>query len=65
MNDNDKIDNTNTNKTFILTVRLRPEEKEMMDILKKAPHWINIAEYIRATIKHLYISKTNKQGRIK
>ena len=53
------------NKISILTVRLGKEEKEMIDILKKAPHWINISEYIRATIRHLYESKINKAGRIK
>ena len=55
----------NKNKIAILTVRLGPEEKEMLDILKKAPHWINISEYIRATIRHLYESKMNKAGRLK
>lgn len=55
----------NKNKNSILTVRLGPEEKAMLNVLKGAPHWMNISEYIRATIRHLYESKTNKAGRAK
>lgn len=53
------------NKNAILTVRLGPEEKQMLEVLKGAPHWMNVSEYIRATIRHLYESKTNKAGRVK
>lgn len=53
------------NKTAILTLRLGPEEKEMVDALKGPPHWMNVSEYLRATIRHLYESKQNKAGRVK
>ena len=55
----------NNNKSNILTVRLGEEEKQMLNILKGPPHWMNISEYIRATIRHIYESKTNKAGRVK
>ena len=48
------------NKDNVITVRLSQEERDMVDMLKKAPHWLNISEYIRATIRHLYESKKKK-----
>jgi Arc/MetJ-type ribon-helix-helix transcriptional regulator len=53
------------NKSNMLTVRLGDEEKRMVDELKNGPHWMNISEYVRATIRHIYESKTNKAGRAK
>lgn len=53
------------NKPYILTIRLTNEEKEMINVLKGAPHWINISKYIKESIQHLYESKINKAGRVK
>ena len=55
----------NNNKSFILTTRLGKDEEEMLRILKGHPYYINIAEYIRNSIKHLYEARTNKAGRPK
>lgn len=55
----------NNNKSFILTVRLGKEEEDMVKSLKGHPYYVNMAEYLRATIRHLYDSRTNKAGRPK
>ena len=52
-------------KTSVITIRLSQDERKMVDILKGEPHWMNISEYIRATIRHIYESKTTKAGRVK
>ena len=51
----------NITKMHQLHVRLTDEEKKMLDELKQSPHFINVAEYIRATIRHLYQSKVKKE----
>ena len=40
-----------------INVRLGEEESEMIEVLRKK-YYINISEYLRATIRHLYQSKT-------
>lgn len=52
-------------KTGLVSVRLSKEEDDMVKILKSHPHYINLAEYIRACIHHLYESKITKAGRPK
>ena len=48
------------NRKEILAVRLSLEEKQMIDTLKGPPYWINIPQYVRDTLKHLYTSKITK-----
>jgi Arc/MetJ-type ribon-helix-helix transcriptional regulator len=46
-------------KTKLLTVRVGSEEKDMIKALKGSPHFINISEYLRASIHHLYDKRVN------
>ena len=59
------MDKENPKSAKVLTVRLGKEEEEMIKCLKSSPYFINMSEYIRATIRHFYESKINKAGRIK
>lgn len=49
----------------LMTTRLGIEEWEMVKELKGRPHYVNIAQYIRDSIRHLYQTRTNKAGRVK
>ena len=40
-----------------ITIRVSSEDKKMIEVLRKK-YFINISEYIRASIKHLYDQKT-------
>lgn len=55
----------NNKKERILTVRLDDEEWKQIQILKSKPYYINIAHFLRDSLKHLYESRTNKAGRTK
>ena len=50
-------------KPHLLGIKLTNEEKLMIDTLKQHPHYVNIPQYIRDSIHHLYKSKMNKAGR--
>lgn len=43
-----------------LTIRISKNEKKMIDVLRKK-YFINISEYVRASIKHLYESKVKPE----
>ena len=51
-------------KTKILTVRLGPEENEMLETLKGSPYFIKVSEFVRASIRHYYESRVSKSGRV-
>lgn len=57
--DLDTKDSPVKEKTKLLTVRVGEEEKAMIKKLKGSPHFINISEYLRASIHHLYNKKMN------
>ena len=52
-------------KEKVLTVRLDDVEWNQIQILKSKPYYINIAHFLRDSLKHLYESRTNKAGRTK
>ena len=56
--ENKDVKDVKNNKTHLFTLRLDDSEKKMLDTLKSDPYWVNIAEYLRATIKQLYETKT-------
>jgi len=57
-NDEDK-------KAKILTVRLGVDEEAMVEELKGYPYFVNISEFIRASIKHFHESKTKTKTKTK
>ena len=68
----DKINETTTTTTKgidhrekIFTIRLSNEEWNMIQVLKSKPHYVNIANYVRDSLLHLYQVRTNKAGRVK
>ena len=65
MSETTEVPNESNGKTSVITVRLSYDERKMVDTLKGPPHFMNISEYIRATIRHIYESKTSKAGRVK
>jgi Arc/MetJ-type ribon-helix-helix transcriptional regulator len=52
------------NKEKIITLRVGDEEVKMLKDLKGHPFFINISEYLRACIKHLYKTRMSKAGRV-
>jgi len=59
------IKDINKKKNNTMILRLDNETKSMINTLKASPYFINISEYLRASIKHLFTQRTNKQGRPK
>lgn len=56
--------NENDRKANLLALRLTDEEREMVRTLKAHPHYVNIPQYLRDCIHHIYKSKINKAGRV-
>jgi len=46
---------------FGLSVSFSEEEKEMVEILRKSPYYINMSEFIRECIRRLYEEKVEKK----
>ena len=46
---------------FGLSVSFSQEEKDMVEILRKSPYYINMSEFIRESIRKLYVEKTKKE----
>ena len=55
----EKTDSKNSGEKTNITIRVSEEDKKMIQVLRKK-YFINISEYVRASIKHLYDSKTKK-----
>ena len=53
------------NKVRVLTLKLNEDEWQMVKTLKARPHYVNIAQYVRDSLLHLYQTRTNKAGRVK
>ena len=54
----------NKAKGKILTVRLGPEEEDMVETLKGAPYFLNMSKFMREAIRRFYESRVNKAGRV-
>jgi len=54
----EKVETETETKTNI-TIRVSNEDREMIEVLRKK-YFINISEYLRASIKHLYDAKIKK-----
>ena len=51
------------NKGRTINVRIDEEESEMVDTLRSSPHFVNLSEFLRASIRHYYKRKVLKQGK--
>ena len=52
------------NKNKLLTVRIGDGDLKMINELKSYPYFINISDFVRASIKNLYKVRVSKEGRI-
>jgi len=52
------------NKEKIITFRVGDEEAQQLKELKGHPFYVNISEYLRACIRHLYKARMSKAGRV-
>ena len=59
----DTPDTKGKKKSRHLTVRLGEEEIMMVDALKGSPYFVNVSEYVRASLRHLFEKRTSKSGR--
>ena len=47
-------------KPHLIGIKITTEEKEMLNILRQHPHYLNIPQYFRDCIHHIYKQKINK-----
>ena len=50
-------------KNKMLTLRLTEKDVEMIQVLKSSPYYVNISEYLRNSLEHLYHSRIKDKSK--